>query len=862
MKKKAILFLLSALILTACAETKPQTSEAESSAAESSAETSEGAQAIDTVTFGGMDCNVAGVNVKPTGDGVYLYDRNAGDSYTYDGYFVDYAVCNHIIVMSGKNLIIPESGFVIRCIGEMPAVEIPLGSRVQYTGEAPTYLPERYVKFGETVIEVGYQNTTRTAEVTGFLFDDGWYADSTCSNIWGTEIAVDADGKVVAVNPSGTDTSGNTPIPVGGYVLSVGAGTTPERLVRRVKVGDTAEYVERSTVYSAKRYTIGSTNETATDAITLYNAEYGTATPAGASLTELSVDENGRVTAVYTNSAGGTPIPEGGCVLSASGTAAASPASVAKLGTVVAMDGTRAFWLIENPETVAQRCKDGLTALQSVYTSSAETLAHIDFAAADEALKNAASTIASFGDSPTEEALLTAMEQLETARILNIPCLTVQNREAWVTAGELNADGSFLLHYTDDADVQRAVSYAKRIGLNTLIIDNCIVGYAAYPSEIEGMVMHPELNGFDVLDSFSRACKEQGIKLIIMVNGFSSGVSSVQYPEDHYLHLYKDDVMVSKNGNTVDASGVTTLEPSETAVREFNLAVAKELAEKYEIDGMQVDYIRYPLPIYYQAHNYEDFGYESPVAEAFEAEYGYDPKALSITSPLWTEWCRYRRDVISDYAKAFYEAVKGADETLEVSFTCFADYNDRQLYVYQDVEKWASDGYADAIYPMIYGADTEYQRGYAEQIAPVAENAGLMLGVGFYVRASEQSIIEQLYMPYEFLSEGPALFTLRYVSYCGYDKAVQDAFRLQATPAGLGETTNEAVIDFLAARAEQLSYLYGDAFPETLKNGLQSADVQSLQALFDSAEISDGTLKAALEKDLAYALKFADAKQG
>ena len=99
MKKKAILFLLSALILTACAETSPQTSGGETFQTESSTETSESAQRTDTVTFSGMELRVVGVNVKPTGDGVYIYDRNAGDSYTYDGYFVDYAVCNHIITI-------------------------------------------------------------------------------------------------------------------------------------------------------------------------------------------------------------------------------------------------------------------------------------------------------------------------------------------------------------------------------------------------------------------------------------------------------------------------------------------------------------------------------------------------------------------------------------------------------------------------------------------------------------------------------------------------------------------------------------------------------------------------------------------
>ena len=49
-----------------------------------------------------------------------------------------------------------------------------------------------------------------------------------------------------------------------------------------------------------------------------------------------------------------------------------------------------------------------------------------------------------------------------------------------------------------------------------------------------------------------------------------------------------------------------TLEPSEPAVQAFNIAIAKELATKYDIAGMQVDYIKVYMPVE---------GYETPAAE-------------------------------------------------------------------------------------------------------------------------------------------------------------------------------------------------------------------------------------------------------
>ena len=210
----------------------------------------------------------------------------------------------------------------------------------------------------------------------------------------------------------------------------------------------------------------------------------------------------------------------------------------------------------------------------------------------------------------------------------------------------------------------------------------------------------------------------------------------------------------------------------------------------------------------------------------------------------------------------FYEAVKEVDSSLEVSFTCFADYDDRQKYVYQDVEKWAENGYADAIYTMIYGSTTEYQRDYAEETAVIADYAGYRLGVGMYVRATEESIIEQLYMPYEFLSEGPSCFTLRYIATCGYDDAIRDAFRLQATPKGQGEMTTKAAFDFLRTRVEQLEFLYPDEpWLETLETQLLWAEsdtdsAECLEMLLDEMEFESKTLADALAKDFAYALRF------
>ena len=83
---------------------------------------------------------------------------------------------------------------------------------------------------------------------------------------------------------------------------------------------------------------------------------------------------------------------------------------------------------------------------------------------------------------------------------------------------------------------------------------------------------------------------------------------------------------------------------------------------------------------------------------------------------------------------------------------------------------------------MIYGDTTEYQLGYVEKNLPISELTDLVIGVGTYVKATHQSMQEQLFMSYDVAVEGVSVFTLRYISICGYDSLYRKVFSKAATP--------------------------------------------------------------------------------
>ena len=869
-------FALAAPLLFSCTGggTVSQPAESETSEASEVSEMS-GTQKWDdkrSVSLHGKSFALSGVNEQPRGEGVYYFSREWGTAAPESqGEYTDCAVCAGMVVEITENepAAIPETGFVMRFCGVVPESGPELGEAARCSFDNHPYLPPVYVACGETRVGAGYANIVRIDDDTGFIYDGGWYAATTFGNPYCTEVAVDPEGTVVQVNPSGTAESGNTPIPEGGYVIAAGQGSATEKLLLKFCEGDKAEYHAESRIFTAEKYGLADKDPAERPnyaAVVLYTSGKYKTTPAGSWITEIAVSADGKVTGIRPYCDGGTAVPEGGFVVSGSGKYAQIFSYRVQTGDVAAQNGPRGICFINNLQSVYEKCLARLEEAKTAYSLAVAKLDCIDFKAAKEKLDSLQETLLPGGKKPAAgealyESVTRALPLLDECETELIPCVPVGDRAAWVTVGEDDSDGKPYLHYTNDEAVLRTVKYAKSLNINTLIIDDTASGYAVYPSEVPGLLPHPELNGFDVIASFLNACKSENIRLIVMMSSLAAVTAGREYPQGHYMNLYADKIMKTNRGRTVDAYGAAALDPSWPEVRAFKLAEAKEIARKYPgIYGIQFDYIRYPLPVYYQAANYEDFGYDSPASQSFAAKYGKDPKDLSIEDPLWDEWCAARRAVITDMARAYSEELRAINPGINLSFTCFADKNDRAKYVMQEPELWAEKGYADAIYPMIYGDTTAYQRRYAEEIAPTEEYAAVVLGVGSYVKMTQRSMAEQLYMPFELGCEGTSNFTLRYISICGYNDTVKKAFRKPAVPSGDGENTVKAVANMLCERCEALKYLYpGEKglgeYAQKIKAAAAESGLSAIAEIFSGIEFKDKFLASTLSREAEYADK-------
>lgn len=234
----------------------------------------------------------------------------------------------------------------------------------------------------------------------------------------------------------------------------------------------------------------------------------------------------------------------------------------------------------------------------------------------------------------------------------------------------------------------RQLDFLTRENFNTVLLQVRLRGDVIYPSILEGyaecMTGHTGKNpGYDPLEFAINECHKRGLEIHAWIVCIPVGNSrQVQLQGKNSVVKKRPEICKKFNGNWF-------LDPGNPATASYLSSITKEIVSRYDIDGIHLDYIRYP-----------EKGKNFPDKDTYK-KYG---RGMDLA--------QWRRNNITHIVRRVYAETKSIKPWIKVSSSPIGKYNDTQRYnshgwnaystVYQDAQLWLKDGIQDMIFPMMY----------------------------------------------------------------------------------------------------------------------------------------------------------------
>ena len=629
----------------------------------------------------------------------------------------EYIIVNNIVVQennSGANgTYIPPNGYVISYTGNNEDIrrKFAVGAGLTLSNMDIPVSPDMYFILEDMLIPIDQINTVRDANQ--IVLYNAAYNTSTKTNPWGLELTV--EGGIITKIADMTNTEGlqgqnDSQIPTDGAVISIHAGSPYYKQVReKAKPGISIKISADSKLYNAGKikYTAYNPRTLADnpaawdkekgkpydsfrgpDQLIVYDRSYGEFTGTNPYGYEITVNSEGIIICTGGND---SKIPAGGYVLSGHGESMQWLQKNALLGsTVITNHEKKEVTIILTPESYTSRALLNIKSAQDRLDLAKLQYLDIPYDDVQEAIDVAADKLSKLSrqlkDGRYENLTDTVQEiqkDADKAWFMTFESVRAENRAVWLRARDTSIE-----------DVRKRFDMLESININTIYLETYWNGYAIYPADNELMRQNPLFNGFDVLDAYIKEAHSRGIELHAWVENFLVGLPIAEKKPEWMNVSRKGDTYYSENGITK----YYFLNPALPEVQDFLSSLYKELIEKYDIDGIQFDYLRYP-----NSHDYtNDFGYDTYTRQLFINFTSTDPISLMPGDSLWQKWCEFREYIISSYAGRIFSELKSIQPEIQISADVWPDYDETLSDIYQNPKTWVRKDYINTLIPMSY----------------------------------------------------------------------------------------------------------------------------------------------------------------
>lgn len=325
-------------------------------------------------------------------------------------------------------------------------------------------------------------------------------------------------------------------------------------------------------------------------------------------------------------------------------------------------------------------------------------------------------------------------------------------------------------------ELEKTIKKLSEAGFNAICPETVYWGYAIYPDAHPGLRQNPAFEGWDPLEELCRLGHKYKMKVIPWVEVFYIGFENSPLKEEKPGWL-----AFSRNGDypSVLEEGYYYFCPSRREVRQFWLEVYDRMIRNYDIDGLQLDYIRYPRSIPWE----DGYCYCGRCRELFFDKYEIDPASLDPgeNAEMWGKWNQFRMDQVTEFVRQTSVMIKEIRPNIRLSADVFPDLEESVESKFQNWKLWLEKGYIDEVFIMSYTSDVDQ----------VSKDSGLMkenlpsqslgyVGLGPYLGFPPKMLIDQIRGVQETGANGACLFSLEYLTEDHLNALKQGPFRLPA----------------------------------------------------------------------------------
>ncbi|MBN1125360.1 MAG: family 10 glycosylhydrolase [Sedimentisphaerales bacterium] len=310
--------------------------------------------------------------------------------------------------------------------------------------------------------------------------------------------------------------------------------------------------------------------------------------------------------------------------------------------------------------------------------------------------------------------------------------------------------------FMNTSEADELIQTCRDNNINTVIVEVRKTGDAAYNSNIEPRIEEwisggPSFDPLGYLIDIAHDTSDEKPYVEVHAWFVAHRISKLEDLDPmHVLLQHPEYVMLDVNGNEIADNG-RYIDPGHPGAVDWNVAVILDCLQNYDIDGINLDYIRYPG---------STWGYNPVSVARFNAVYG----EIGTPSPSDPDWCDWRRECVTLEVKKIYIKSLMVNPwvvltTDTINWGCaFNDFEHSAAYVsvFQDWVGWLQAGIID--YNTLMGyvcqscsyepcapiSNPERHQGWCNLSLDNDDKRGSILSTGAYLQLNVQDAIDQL----------------------------------------------------------------------------------------------------------------------